>query len=399
MKFVRSVLAIALAMVCSYATVADAVIVKKIFGAQVDATGFEPFPLAASLVCDGTGANLDCPQLFSPDFADTTGLRFYGVTNRNNPPRYVVSSDGGATWGLLAVQPYTAAVDFLGGFIAVSSTGVIIAPADQGANNCIIRISTDKGASWSTAFTDTTAGNSCGQRFSAPMTNTSRCAQSDGYCAVVDPAGGGAFDFTTYFSTDNGINWSKGSPADSVVSSDQVQIKLSVDGADGVVGMGQILNANGPVTKVSELFREGTGYAWAGARCFGSVLMNTSRMICGPDNVATTLYQNFTVGSGIATLANTFTLVDAPAFANSPDFHVEAFSSSIAYLFGVNLAVTKVNVYITTNAFAGAILLAQLTPTTALIAGACKGESHKWSGKIYFTCGGSGATAFFGKIE
>lgn len=391
-----------LAMLGMLGTKAEAVF--KVVGGQAECdtnnAGCLSFPTQISLLCDGSGTNLDCPQLFSPDFADTTGLRFYGVTNRVNPPRYTVSINGGVTWALLSAQPYAAVVDGLGGGIAVSSSGVIIAPANQGLNNCIIRISIDKGVSWSTAFTDIGATDNCGQSFGAPITNNARCAQNSGYCAVVNPAGAGAFNFTTYFSNDNGINWTKGAITDQVVSGDQrVQIKLDNSGVDGVIGMGQISNGNGSVYKLGDVFREGTGFIWGGARCLGSVIMGTERIICGPNNVATTLYQNFTVGGGIATLANTFELTDAPLFVNGPNFHVEAFSSSIGYLFGRNLAGTKVNVYITTNAFASAILLGQVTPTIELIFGACMGESHKWSGKIYFTCGGSATQAFLGVIQ
>ena len=380
----------------------DAVTPRSVVGSQGECiiglgTCGVVFPTSGAIICDGTGANLDCPQLFSPDFADESGLRFYGVTNRTNPPRYIVSIDGGVTWGLLTTQPYTGAVDNLGATIAVSSSGVIIAPANQGANNCIFRISIDKGVSWSTAYTDTSATDNCGLAFGAPVANNARCAQLSGYCAVINPAGGGAFNFTTYYSNDNGINWTKGSPTDSVVSSDQLQIKLDNSGVDGVVGVGQMSNGNGPVYKLGDVFREGTGYAWAGARCFGSVMMSATQLICGPDNAARTVYQNFQVGGGLAVLNNTFTLADAPLFGNSPNFHVEAYSSSIAYLFGRNLAGTKINVYITTDAFVSTMLLVQLTPTTALLA--CYGESHKWGGNIYFTCGGSGANAFLGRLQ
>ena len=361
----------------------------------------QPFPTNAVFLCNGTGILLDCPQFFSPDFSDTTGQRFFGVTNRTNPPRYIKSTDGGATWTLTTTQPYVAVVDAFGGGIAVSSAGTIIAPANQGANNCIIRVSTDQGANWTTAFTDTGATDNCGLLFGTPTGNYARCAQTSGYCAVMNPTGNAAFNLITYFSNDNGTSWTKGGVSDSVVSGDQeMQIKIDGSGSTGVIGYFSFSNGNGPVNKSGDLFREGTGFAWNGARCPGVVLQNGSRMICGPDNVATTLYQNFTIGGGIATQVNTFTLPDSPAFANAPDFHVEAFSSSKAYIFARNLANTRVNIYITGDAFtSGAILLTQMNPATALIGGACRGESHKWQNKMYFTCGGSGSQAFLGVVR
>lgn len=360
------------------------------------------FPGSASILCNGTGVILDCPQFFAPD-PTGTGPRFFGITNRTNPPRVITSTDGGLTWGLVPTQPYVAALDAFGAGIAVSSTGTIIVPANQGANNCIIRVSTDQGTSWTTAFTDVGATDNCGILFGNPTGNIARCAQSAGYCAVLNPTGAGAFNLITYFSNDNGTSWTKGGVSDSVVSGDQeLQIKIDGSGSSGVVGYAQISNGNGPVNKSGDLFREGTGFAWNASRCWGALLQSGSRQICGPDNsggVNNNLYNHYTVGGGITTFINTFTLSDAPVFSQSPDFHVEGFSNSIGYLMGRNAAATRVNIYVTTTTWTSAALIAQLNPATALIAGACRGESHKFGSKIYFTCGGTASQAFFAVIQ
>ncbi|MGH3053674.1 MAG: hypothetical protein ACRDL7_01690 [Gaiellaceae bacterium] len=296
----------------------------------------------------------------------------------------------------MAVQPYLAGLDNFGAGIAVSANGSIIVPANQGANNCIIRQSLDQGASWSTVFTDAGATDNCGIRFATPTTNITRCDPVSGYCAVLNPAGGGAFDLVTYASTDNGNTWNR-TVGTSVVSADQ-QFQLKISGTDGIAGLALLSAGNGFPVRAGNPFIESAVLNNNSARCWGANILSGTQVVCGPSSTDTTHWSIWNISSGVSAQLFTFTLEDSQTFAGAPDFHVSEYGT-IGYLFSRNTANNKVNLYLSLTNFTGASLIGQLTPTTALIAGACRGESHSWGTKVYFTCGGVGSQAFFGVVQ
>lgn len=253
-------------------------------------------------------------------------------------------------------------------------------------------------------YTDTGATDNCGIRFPTPTSNTMRCAQDggvSGYCIVLNTAGGGgSITLISYFSLDSGITWIRFSGS-SIVSADaEVQIKLGPTGSFGIAGIAQLSAGNGFPFGIGGGWDESAILTSNGARCWGGVIFGSAtRVICGPSNILTQFGNWEILGLISATLTTSFTVVDAPPFTFSPDFNIEGFNDTTAYMFGRNVAATRVNVYVTIDTFTSAIQIAQLNPTTALILGACRGESHKWNNKIYFTCGGTGSSAFLGIVQ
>jgi len=386
---------------------ADAGGVKTIIGSRVDATGFVPIPSSATLSCDGAGGNLDCPQFFGPDWVDSTGVRFFGLTNRANPPRCVKSTNGGGTWGLCdagTASPFVGALDLLGGSMTTAADGSLIAVGDQGANNCIIRRSTDYGTSWSTVFTDTTASRSCGIAFSNPTTNMVRCAQT-GFCTVIG-RGAGAFEEVNYFSNDYGANWSIGTSFTMVSGDAEFHLRLNNSGNVGVLSpfavtyastFAAILSGNNFIVTTAIPTPPGSG---ASAKCPGSVIFGSNNyVVCGPDPLNTTTYRLFNIIGTTPTFLYSFLPLDTPTNAQSPDFTIIAYNGNVAYMVGRSADGTKINVYVTQDTFNTIIRIASLTPTTGLITGCCRGDMHVWNGKIYFTIAGTGANAVFGKVQ
>jgi len=361
------------------------------------------FPVSGAFLCNGTGGILDCPQWFAPDFADTTGLRFFGITNRTNPPRCVQSTDGGTVWGLCPSNPFVAAVDILGAFFTVASDGSLLSAAEQGANNCIIRRSTDYGISWATVYTDTTAGVSCGVGFGSPTTNNMHCAQTGGYCVTVGRDG--AFDLWAIYSTDNGLNWTKGVAFTIVNGNAQVSVKTN--GANGSLTrlavnyggaqpLGEQIVSDWDNTGATPLPVGATGTGASGAAAF--LFNGVESVILGPVNVPVTVHSRYTIAGGVPVEAAQFIPAGAPAFANGPNFMAHSFGS-IGYFITRNIATTTVNIYMTLDSFDTVTLTQSLTPATALIANCCVGDIHTWNGKIYFTGAGVGSTAWLIRIQ
>ena len=370
-----------------------------------------PTPLAASLLCDGTGVILDCPQFASPDLADTTGTRFFGVSNRSNPPRCVRSIVGGTTWGLCdagTVSPFTSAVDLIGSGFAVANNGALIAVADHGANNCEIRRSTDYGVSWSTVFTDTTAAITCSLFGGSPTSNIVKCAKSSGYCVVFGRDTGTA-NLIAYYSSDNGASWTKGTPFALVGGGgidSQIGIAVADDGNSGSVTRYQFGVA-------SIIFGETSGSDWTATsaitappgatgsiRCtMGAMIFSGQSVICGPDTTNTTQYHFFTHSGGSGANAANVIPQNGLTNAQTPDYMAVGFGGSTAYIVGRNAANTQIILWITQDTFGSMAQFGALTPTTALIAGGPRGDIFTWRGKIYFTSGASGANAFFGVVQ
>lgn len=365
--------------------------------------GCQSFPTQASFLCNGTGALLDCPQYFAPDWAGSDS-RFFGITNRTNPPRCVQSTDGGVIWSLCPTNPFSVAGG--GAFLTVASNGALVVAGDQGADNCIIRRSTDYGATWATVFTDTTATATCGVSFSAPTPSVLRCASTNAYCVMIGRTTG-TFDLIPYFSTDNGATWTKGAAFNIVTGNEQVTVAVEDNGTLGSLARFQVTYAVQTFARKTGNVFVATGIvptppgAGTNTRCTGSMIFNGDEsIVCGPDSIMTTTYRLFHSVSGVPSLTASFTLsATAPTFAQNPDNMAIAFNATTAYLIGRNDANTAVLIHITRDGFGSAPLLASLIPATALIAGCCRGDVALRSGNIYFTSGATGDRAFLGRIQ
>lgn len=368
--------------------------------------GCQPFPLNAALLCDGSGANLDCPQFFTPDWAGTSS-RFFGLTNRVNPPRCVQSTDGGTTWVLCPTNPYSAALDLFGSAFAVASDGSLIAPADQGTDNCIIRRSTNYGTSWSTVFTDTTAGVTCGIRFAGFAPNVIRCSSTTAYCIVIGTSGGGLTGIN-YFSLDNGATWTKGPTTFALTSGDpQFQLSMETDASIGVLapfsvtyGSQTAAVKSGNEYIATSVIPAPPGAGGLSTRCLGTLTKGGDRAIlCGPDSVSINTFRLFKVIVLAPTFISNFTLQDAPSFSFGPEFSSFGFNAGTAYVQGRNLATTRLLIYVTRDDFGAVVQIASLTPTTPVSVGCCRGEWHARDSKVYFTNGAQGTQAVFGRIQ
>jgi hypothetical protein len=391
--------------------------VMKTLGSQAQCdtalSGCSTVPLSPSFLCDGTGIILDCPQFASPDYADTTGLRFFGITNRANPGRCVKSTNGGTTWGLCdatTISPFTGALDFLGANFAVASDGSLIAAGDQGTNNCIIRRSTDYGVSWTTVFTDSVTVNvSCGILFGNPTSNTLRCASSGNYCVMIATITG-SFDLLAYYSTNNGASWTTGITFNIVTIDGQISVVVNSSGTGGslthfatnynVVGR-KFANTSGGDWTVTGLIPTSPGSADGEAlRCTSAYIGSGQNVFCGPDITATTTYRAFS-HSGASTPSLIASVIPPNGLTNAqaPDFMVAGYGSSTAYVVARNNLSTVLNIWITRDSFGSLFQIGTLTPASPLIAACCHGDMFSYNGKIYFTSGSSGTTAFFGVIQ
>lgn len=378
--------------------------------AACDATnpGCQPFPVSASLICDGTGAILNCPQYFAPDWVDGTGLRFFGITGRTNPPLCVQSTNGGGTWVTCPSQPFGAAISLGNSGMSVASDGSLIFAATQLPNTCIIRRSTDYGVSWSTVFTDNTANEVCQYGNAGPTPNGVHCARASNYCSVAGVIQG-SFNSRMYYSTNNGASWTKGVTFQLVSTDVNNSFSVSDNGQQGSWSMyGQTYNT------VNRRFGYTTGADWtftgvlpqpgAGTslRCPGTMIYNGAQaVLCGPDNGAgdTFKYRLFTHAAGAVALAATVTPVNGLSNAQSPDFMAVGFNSSTAYMIGRDDTQTKVSIWVTRDNFSTMPRLTTITPATVIIGGCCRGDIVSYNGKIYFTSGVGGSQAFFGRIQ
>jgi len=196
--------------------------VTQIIGANLDATGFVPFPAKFGTLCAPGGAN--CPRTFHPSWTDST--RHWGSTSVN----CVTSTDGGTTWGLCTTQPF-------GGEtlqVASSSDGSLVAVATV-AGVCTIRRSTNNGTSWNTQFTD---ANACAP--ATPSSSHFRC-QPPGVLA-------GRCDYVfietnvrtrTYLSLDQGVSWVQSNVASAVIISlNGAVFNGSLGAAGGIISAG-----------------------------------------------------------------------------------------------------------------------------------------------------------------
>jgi len=387
---------------------AHAASVTQILGASVicdpNVDTCQYFPTQGIFLCNGTGAILDCPQFFAPDFADTTGLRFFGLTNRTNPPRCVQSTDGGIVWGLCPSNPFGAAIDILGAAFTVASNGSLLTAAQDAPDNCIIRRSTDYGISWATVYTDATAGVSCGIGFGTPTPNIITCDQTGGYCAVI--ARDAAFALWAVYSTDNGLNWTKG-VSFSIVNGNTTVFVKSLGGSRGALTRGGI-NYGGaqPVGEriVSDWDNTGATPAPGGAigtasnGATATVFDGIETIIAGPTSNPSTTHYRYSILGGVPLEVASFIPAGAPAFVNGPVLMAHGFGS-IGYFISRSLVGGFVNLYMTLDGFDNVSLTQQLTPATAIIAGCCTGDMHTWNSRIYFASGGSGSNAFLVRIQ
>lgn len=387
---------------------------RIIVGAQSECdtalSGCNPIPLSASFLCDGTGANLDCPQYFAPDWADTTGLRFFGLTNRTNPPRCVKSTNGGGVWGLCdagTVSPFTGALDGLGASMSVASDGSLIAVGNQGANNCIIRKSVDYGVSWSTVFTDTDASITCGLASGSPIPSMTHCASASSYCAVIATVG--AFDLVAVYSTNNGDSWVRGTTFNIVSSDANIHFAIAADGNSGSLSRYNVTYSQATQTFAStsgaDWSKDGvvpipSGEAAGTGRCAsGAMIFSGQSVLCGPAATLPTTYHFFTHGAGSTASAANVIPQNGLTNANLPDFMAVGFSGNTAYVIGRNATTSQIVLWVTRDTFSSMLQLSTLTPTTAMLSGMPRGDILSYNGKIYFSSGAAGANAFLGVIQ
>ena len=369
-------------------------------------------PITTSLLCNGTAVILDCPQYFNPDWPDITGLRFFGITNRVNPGRCVKSVNGGSVWELCdvgTVSPFTGVLDSFGANFAVAANGALLAAGDQGTNNCIIRRSTDYGVSWSTVFTDSTTVNvSCAIAFGNPTPNTLRCANASSYCVMIAFIAG-TFDLVAYWSNDYGVSWTKGTAFNIVSGDAQISVSVAGDGNSGSLTRHAISYNTASVAFAStgggDWTRNGViptpPGAGTGSRCAsGAMIFSGQSVVCGPDPTLTTTYHFFTHGAGSTSNMANFIPQNGLTNTQSPDFMAVGVGGGRAYIIGRNAANTQIIIWMTTDTFSSAIQVATITPTSALIGGAPKGDAFLHNnGKIYFTSGAPADKAFFGVIQ
>lgn len=392
--------------------VSQSAVVSQIVGlsSECDTTnsGCIPFPVAASLLCDGSAGNLDCPQYFAPDWVAATP-RFFGLTNRANPPRCVKSTTG-VSWGLCeagTVSPFSGVLDGNGGSFSVAADGSLIAAGNQGANNCIIRRSIDYGLNWTTVFTDTDVNINCGLSGGSPIPSMLHCAGANPYCAVIASMGG--FDLVAVYSTNYGATWVRGTTFNLVSADANYHFAVGNDGISGSLSRYSVtyntVNQSFANTGGGDWTRNGlvpipSGEAAGTGRCVsGAMLFSGQSVLCGPAATLNTTYHFFTFGAGSINSAANVIPQNGLTNANSPDFMAVGYGSGTAYVVGRNAATSLLVIWVTRDTFSSMFQLATLTPTTALLAGMPRGDILVYGGKIYFTSGATGANAFLAVIQ
>lgn len=377
-----------------YAIQSQAATIQNIYGAAVSGP-INDFPSVVSLLCDGSGANLNCPQYFHPQWNDTDQENLWGVTNRVNPPICIRSTDGGITWVACTTQPFVAGVLSLGARMAVAANGAIIFAAGQGANTCIIRRSTDNGVSWSTVFTS--AVQVCSVEFGSPTPPQLYCSENGGYCAHVREAGG---NMTVIYSTDNGANWTVGTSFAYLTTDNRVSgPTLNADGSDGraVTGINAITGQPFAIKSGSDFIATGNYVPAVNVNCFPLLMGSDFRMMCTRNGVSdsTLRYVNPAV---VPLEINTFSI--SPALPSAQNIMPIGYSATTGYVILIDIAApSQLTVYASVDSFASAVLLTRITPTTAPIAFCCNGNTFKWGNRLYFSSGASGSNAFLGIIE
>jgi hypothetical protein len=391
----------------------DGGVVSGVFGLNVDCgDACKPIPLNASILCDGSAAQLNCPQYFAPDFSDPDKRTFYGVTNVFNPARLVISTDGGVTWGDAAsvgrTYPFsTATYSSQGVSFSVAANGALIAAGnvDNNANACVIRRSVDGGVSWTTVHTLSIATGSCGAWNTTALSSLVKCAVSGVRCTVL--GSDGLFPLPIV-SEDYGATWVVGSLLNTVIPGAPPFQGIGYDGS-GLLGIAGGTGVNdtrrvaytesGSTWLASGLW--GVTTSFGTMRCTGIVennLRSSPSVVCGPGNLLPTTYAFFEIVSGVPTFIRSFTMSDALAFSNSPDIKAIQWDTTTYYLMQRNLAATRTNFYVTKDNFISVNLIASLQPINQFPA-CCRGDMYKWNGSIYATSGGAGGSAQFFRIQ
>jgi hypothetical protein len=220
----------------------------------------------------------------------------------------------------------------------------------------------------------------------------------------------GGFDSIAYFSVNNGLSWSTGTPFTIVSADAQISIAVSSTGGSGSMSRyatnyntagRKFANMSGGDWSVTGLIPTSAGSAdGESLRCVGALIFGAQSVFCGPDQTLTTTYRYFThSGAAAPVLGASVIPPNGLTNAQGPDFTAVGFNSSTAYVLGRNSASTAVNVWITKDNFGSVFQIGTLTPATALIGGCCRGDMHSRNGKIYFSNGVSGSNAFLGVIQ
>lgn len=356
------------------------------------------FPSAPSILCNGSAVILDCPQWFHPDWSQAAGTRFYGITNRTNPPRYLTSTTG-ITWTLTTAQPFVAAVLNFGSYMAVSSNGSLLAASGQGANLCLIRRSTDQGANWSTVFSSLV--QTCSVGFGNPTPPGMYCAETGGYCAVFNMFN--AATVTTIYSTDNGASWTIGTAYAHISADSQVWGPIIASDGTGIATRG--VNSSGGQPYGSKQAADFTNtlplVTAINLNCRPFTMGVFLRGFCRPNAGGVT--SRITTGGalGIAPVVMaTFTTADVPVTGGSQDFEPAGFNDTYGYaVTGSFTPSTRYNIYMTGDGANSFVLTSQLTANFAPILGCCRGNFMRWGNKMYFTVAGTSSQAIFAVIQ
>jgi hypothetical protein len=227
------------------------------------------------------------------------------------------------------------------------------------------------------------------------------CHHTGGYCAIANQSSG--LNVTVIYSTDNGASWTIGTPYTHGTTDQRTFGPIINNGGSiGIITRGINSPGGQPFgTKSGSDFTNTPNYVpvpATGRNCRPYIMDNTTRALCTPNAGG----NSFQVVDGTlpVEVGAAFTLTDAFT-ASVNETLVVGFNTNFGYIVMPSAtSTTRLNLYISTGQFAGgASLVGNMTTSTILIAGCCKGNILEWGGKIYFTSGAPASNAFFGVIQ
>jgi len=382
--------------VLSVVGIASSEAVMKIVGGQgacdTTNTGCIPIPLTVTMLCDGSGTVLNCPQLFAPDRTDSTGQTFYGINNGYAPRRCVKSVNGGSTWAQCSSHPF-ASISTGPVYFSVTSLGALVAAGRTATNFCEIKRSIDGGISWSLVFSSAVGAVACNNLASNVVGGSLLKCTTGNYCVLHAVSIFSAELITPIVSTDNGETWTAQSQLTTGMVDAPIR-NMTINDSTGIaVGLMRATSRN-----IIGLGAWSVSAVWgtlpANEYCTG-IIMSAIGVLCTPDPANDTVYTFRGSGGG---LIASFTMLNAP-IASGGTITGLGISSNVGYVIGIRVpGVTSYNIWVTTNAFGNTVVLKTITPAT-YFTGCCTGDMLYYNGKIYITSGGEGGAAQFISIS